>query len=303
MTIIVPNLLSNITSEFPDQEIEIWDYSPESLNASTADRCTFYVPTYMSGKRPIEVSKKMPNLEVIQLLTAGVDGVSALIDENVTLCNAKGVHDASTAELTVALALNARRGLDKFHRNQLSQLWSSISYSSLADSKVLIVGYGSIGHAVEQRLLPFEVEITKVTRTKHENTYPMEDLPNLLGDADIVILLVPLTTETRAFFDYKMLRAMKDGAILINVARGQVVNTDDLVEALKSRNIFAALDVVDPEPLPADHVLWRLDNCIITPHVGGNSTAFLRRAHQLVVSNLNRYLRGDALLNVISGEY
>ncbi len=303
MSIIVPNILSNITSEFPDQEIEVWDYSPESINAPSKDRCTFYVPTYMSGRRAIEVSKEMPNLEVIQLLTAGVDGVRSLMAENVTLCNAKGVHDASTAELTVALALNARRGLANFHKNQLSQLWISESYPSLADSKVLIVGYGSIGRAVEQRLLPFEVEITRVSRKKHDDTHPMEDLPGLLGDADIVILLVPLTSETRGFFNDKMFSAMKDGAILINVARGQVVDTDDLVNALKSRNIFAALDVVDPEPLPIDHVLWQLDNCIITPHVGGNSTAFFRRAHRLVVSNLKRYIQGHPLLNVISGEY
>ncbi len=303
MSVIVPNLLSNITSEFPDLEIEVWDYSTESSMATSIDRCTFYVPTYMSGLKAIEISKKMPKLEVVQLLTAGIDGVRSLINDDITLCNAKGVHDAPTAELAVALALNARRGLNTFYRNQLSSRWTPNAYASLADSKVLIVGYGSIGRAVEQRLLPFEVEITKVSRTKHQDTHSIDDLPVLLPDADIVILLVPLTSETRGFFNHKMFNAMKDGAILVNVARGPVVDTDDLVHALKSRNIFAALDVVDPEPLPSNHPLWQLDNCIITPHVGGNTTSFSRRAHELVVENLTRYLKGQRLSNVVSGEY
>ncbi|SHE53741.1 Phosphoglycerate dehydrogenase [Ferrithrix thermotolerans DSM 19514] len=303
MSVVIPPLLSSIKEEFPDLEIEIWEQTGRNTLPKTKDHCRFYVPGYMSGRSSIMISNQMPQIEVVQLLTAGVDGVRSLIPQSATLCNAKGVHDASTAELAVALALNARRGLDGFHKKQMRGVWQPKTYPSLADSKVLIVGYGSIGAALERRLLPFEVEITRVTRRARQGTHEVTDLLKLLPDADVVFLLVPLTPETEGFYNAAMFEAMKPGSVLVNVARGPVVDTKDLLNALKVGKIFAAIDVVDPEPLPPDHPLWTMDNCIVTPHIGGNSTAFYKRAHQLVMENLARFISHEPLLNVISGEY
>jgi phosphoglycerate dehydrogenase-like enzyme len=210
------------------------------------------------------------------------------------------VHDASTAELAVGLMIASLRRFPEFVRAQETGDWLYGRYDALADKTVLIVGFGSVGEALEQRLIPFEVTIMKVARTARAGVSGFESLAQLLPQADVVVLTAPLTEQTRGLVDSEFISAMKQGALLVNVARGPVVNTEDLLAAVKTGRIKAALDVTDPEPLPADHELWRIPGVLISPHVGGNTTAFLPRAYRLVREQLQRYVANEPLHNIMT---
>lgn len=263
------------------------------------ERVDFFVPAYMGAPSTLAVMNQMPSLRVVQTLTAGVDNVWSHLPNGVALCNARGVHDASTAELIVGLIIASLRRIDDFARAQAAGEWLAGRYEALADKQVLIVGFGSVGEALERRLVPFEVDVVTVARTARGDVHAFEELPTLLPQADVVVLLCPLTDETRGMVDAGFLSAMKQGALLVNAARGPVVVTDDLVQALTSHRIKAALDVTDPEPLPPDHSLWRAPGVLISPHVGGNTSAFLPRARRLVQAQLERYASGQPVLNVM----
>ena len=263
----------------------------------------FYVPPYNMGPRVGDVLPRMTSLQVIQTMSAGVDNVRGQVPRGVTLCNGRGIHDTSTAELTLALVLAALRGLPRFVRQQEAGEWRAGFEESLADKRVLLVGYGAIGSAIEDRLQAFECEVVRVARSAREGVHAIAELPALLPDADVVVLIVPLTGETRGLVDAAFLDRMKDGSLLVNVARGPVVVTDDLVAALAGGRIRAALDVTDPEPLPADHPLWTAPNVLISPHVGGASSAMWPRAYRLVRQQLERFAAGEQLANVMSGDY
>jgi phosphoglycerate dehydrogenase-like enzyme len=266
------------------------------------ERTTFYVPPYMGSVHDLELIAGMPRLRVLQTLTAGVDSVWPFVPEGVEVFNAAGVHDASTAELAVGLILASLRHLDDFARAQSTGTWLSGRHDSLADKRVLVIGHGHVGQALVRRLLPFEVEVVRAARTAR--TLPggtvvhgIEEVPGLLPDADVVVLIVPQTPETTALVDAGFLARMKPGALLVNVARGGVVVTDDLLEAVLRGHVRAALDVTDPEPLPPGHPLWRTPGVLLSPHVGGNTTAFLPRAHRLVASQLRHWRSGQPLDN------
>lgn len=265
---------------------------------------TFYVPPYMGDARSLRVMAQMPSLEVCQTLTAGVDNIWEHLPVGVTLCNARGVHDASTAELVLGLIIASLRGIPDFVRAQVHGTWLLDRREALADKRVLLVGYGSVGVAVDKRLTPFEVEVTRVARSPRPGSEPpvhgFAELPELLGRAEVVVLTVPLTDQTRGMVDADFLAALPDGALVVNAARGQVVVTDDLVAECAAGRLSAALDVTDPEPLPSEHVLWQLPNVLISPHVGGNSSAFPPRAHRLVADQLGRYARGESLRHVMT---
>lgn len=271
----------------------------------------FYVTPYQMGPAVAEVLPAMSNLQVVQTLSAGVDNFRGRVPEGVTLCNGRGIHDSSTAELAMTLVLAALRGVPEAVRGADRAQWRPRWRPALADRSVLLVGYGSLGRALEQRLLPFEVDLVRVARrarpadpaTGSPQVHGIEELPALVPGADVVVLLVPLTEATRGLVDADFLARMKDDALLVNMARGQVVVTDDLVAALGSGRIRAALDVVDPEPLPAGHPLWQSPNLLLTPHQGGASSAMWPRAHRLVREQLARFATGEPLANVMSGEY
>ena len=226
-----------------------------------------------------------------------------MVPDGVTLCNARGVHDASTAELAVALVLASLRGFPDFVRAADGQRWAPGPRPALADRTVLIVGYGSVGAAVEQRLAGFEVDVRRVARTPRMSPAgPVEGFDRLdamLGESDVVVLCVPLTDETTGLVDAGFLARMRDGALLVNVARGAVVDTPALVAELSSGRILAALDVTDPEPLPAGHPLWSAPGLLLSPHVGGNTSAFLPRAFRMLADQLARFATGQPLLNVV----
>ena len=236
-------------------------------------------------------------------MSAGVEHIASYVPDGVTLANGRGIHDTSTAELTLTLILASLRGIPEFVRDQERARWKPVTRESLADKQVLIVGYGQIGEAIEARILPFEAQVTRVARSARDGVHAIDELPELLPEADVVVLIVPGTEETKGLFDAEMLGHLKDGALLVNIARGPVVDTDALLAELTAGRIHAALDVVDPEPLPEDHPLWRAPNLLIAPHVGGNSSAMEPRAHRLVREQLQRYAAGEPLANVVTGSY
>jgi phosphoglycerate dehydrogenase-like enzyme len=270
--------------------------------------CVVYVVPYMK-RWPVKVRplEHLANVRVVQTLTAGVDDVTArlsVIRPGVQLCNARGVHEASTAELALALTLASLRGIPDFVRAQDRGEWLGGFRPALADKSVLIVGYGSIGAAIEDRLAPFEVaRVARVARSERTTArgpvHPLTELPSLLPHADVVILSTPLTEQTRGLVDAQFLARMKDGALLVNVARGPVVDTKALLAELESGRITAALDVTDPEPLPPGHPLWQAPGVLISPHVGGPTSAFLPRAKRLLVEQLTRFVNQEPLRNVI----
>jgi phosphoglycerate dehydrogenase-like enzyme len=244
---------------------------------------------------------RMPRLKVVQTLTAGYDHILPYLRPGLTLANGRGVHDAATAELAVALTLAARRRLPDLVRAGDEGRWTPGWSAGLADARVLIVGYGSIGAAIERRLAGFEVEISRVARSARPGVRPTSELPELLPRADVVILATPLTPETEGLVDKDFLARMTDGALLVNVARGRVVDTDALLAELSAGRLHAALDVTEPEPLPADHPLWSAPNVLISPHVGGLTAALAPRARRLLVDQVRRYAAGEPLANVVSG--
>ncbi|WP_393077870.1 2-hydroxyacid dehydrogenase [Streptomyces sp. LN704] len=283
-----------------------WDGGQE-FPADPAD-CVFYVVPYMKppavGRRPMA---EMTSLQAVQTLSAGVDHVQPGLKSlrpGVQLCNARGVHEASTSELALALILASLRGIPDFVRAQDKGEWRSGFRPALADKSVLIVGYGSIGSAIEDRLVAFEVaRVARVARSERTTArgpvHPLTELPALLPEADVVVLSTPLTDSTRGLVDADFLARMKDGALLVNVARGPVVDTKALLAELDSGRLTAALDVTDPEPLPLGHPLWQAPGVLISPHVGGPTSAFLPRAERLLVNQLNRFVNQEPLGNVV----
>lgn len=277
------------------------DHDPEV--PGWVDQVRFYVPSYTFAGDPTPLLARMPHVEVIQTLTAGVDHIRPHVPAGVTLCNGRGIHNASTAELAVALTLASLRDLPVFVEAQREGRWVRDWTQALADKTVLILGYGDIGAAVEARLAPFEVDILRVARRAREGVHAITDLPDLLPRADVVVVIVPATDETRGLVDAKFLARMRPGALLVNVARGSVVVTDDLLEALHAGAVRAALDVTDPEPLPEGHPLWSAPGLLVTPHVGGATPAMWPRAYRLVRDQLERYAEGRPLRNVMAGAY
>jgi phosphoglycerate dehydrogenase-like enzyme len=254
------------------------------------------------------ILKLLPGLRVVQAFSAGVDYLVPLIPPGVMLCRAVGVHDGSVSEWVVAAILAMRRRLPEFGELQQRAEWardlaepadfSNHPIGDLDGSTVLVLGYGSIGKALASRLAPFGARVVGVARQARQDAEAPESLPRLLPGADVVVDLLPLTSDTRKFVDAKFLSQMKPGAIFVNAGRGGTVDTDALLDALRTGKIRAALDVTDPEPLPADHPLWKEPNVLITPHIAGTVAQWERRAYRFAGEQIRRYAAGQPLLGV-----
>ena len=298
----------------PDQEIadvaeqvagvgaRVYDGREEALPGDPGEG-DFYVPPFVATPHSREIIGRMTNLKVIQLQVAGVDTFLPLVPEGVLLCNARGVHDASTAEWVVGGIIAAQREFPGFRDAQRERRWHWHMTDALTDRTVMIVGYGSVGAAIERRLTPFETRIVRVARSARDGVHPVSALPDLLPEADVVVLIVPSTTSTTGLVDKAFLARMKDGALLVNAARGTVVDTGALLAELNAGRLRAVLDVTDPEPLPAGHPLWDAPGVFVTPHVGGSTPASRRRAVALVRDQVTRFVAGEPLINVINGDY
>ncbi|WP_306203771.1 2-hydroxyacid dehydrogenase [Actinoplanes sp. RD1] len=294
-----------LLGELPDGvEVEVcrdatsWPSDPADVE--------FWVPPFGSVARAAEQLPKFTGLRVVQLLSAGADAWVDQVPEGVRLCDARGVHDKPVAEWVVGAAISSLRQFPALARAQARGEWETLRATpELTGKRVLIVGAGSIGRAVEEHLAPFGVSITRVARTARpeQGVHGVGELPRLLPDAEVVVLLVPLTEQTRGLVDAAFLAALPDGALLINAARGPVADTAALVTELATGRISAALDVTDPEPLPPGHPLWQLPNVLITPHIGGTVTGLLPRAYALAGDQIRRCAAGEPLLNEVTEGY
>jgi phosphoglycerate dehydrogenase-like enzyme len=243
---------------------------------------------------------RLKSVKVIQTFTAGFDNVLPNVPRGVTLCNAAGVHDDATSELAVLLTLSSLRDMPRSFKAQQDHHWETYFARSLADKNVLLIGYGNVGKAAEKRLLAFGCAVTPVAQSARDHVRAVSELPDLIPLADVIVLIVPGNAGTKNLVDAKFLASMKDGSLLVNVARGVVVDTQALVAELKTGRINAALDVTDPEPLPADHALWDMPNVIITSHNGGEGDVFWDRARTRIHSQFELWFAGKPLDCVIT---
>jgi phosphoglycerate dehydrogenase-like enzyme len=296
-----------LLGEVPDGvEIEVCP-DAATLPSDPAD-VDFWVPPFVATARGADLLPKFGGLRVVQLLSAGADAWVGRVPSGVRLCDARGVHDAPVAEWVIGATVGSLRQFPAFVRAQEREEWAPGAVTptrELTGARVLIVGAGSIGQAIERHMAPFGVRVTRVARSARpaDDVHAVEDLPVLLPDADVVVLVVPLTEQTRGLVDAAFLAAMPDGALLVNAARGPVVDTAALVTELAGGRISAALDVTDPEPLPAGHPLWKLPNVFLTPHTGGAVHGLLPRAYALAGDQLRRFVADRPLINQVAGEY
>jgi len=316
----LPEVLGREWLDLFPAEVEIVPL-PEVPEAGTE------VEFWIAPLYPKQVKAMFPQLsgvKVVQALLAGVDWVLDAVPSGLTVCDSQGCHNVSTSEWVLMAILTRMKYVPIFVELQAEQNWRGrtradaayqklhllnqvtdppILLEELSGKKVLIVGYGSIGRSIEARLLPFEVEITRMARHAREGVEPVERLKELLPSADIVVLIVPQTPETTGLIGAEELNLMKQGALLINAARGPVVVTDALVDVLHAGRIHAAVDVTDPEPLPTGHPLWSAPNLFITPHIASSSPRFMERPFKLAAQQVKRYVQGEPLLNVVKNGY
>jgi phosphoglycerate dehydrogenase-like enzyme len=260
----------------------------------------FYRPGFL------DILRRLDGVRVVQALSAGVEDLAGRMPEGVVLCDGAGIHDAPVADWVVMAILAMYRKLPQHVLSQQLARWirpGAAGVTDLEGCSVLIVGYGSIGRAVEARLLPFGVTIQRMGRRARAGVSGPTELPRLLNAADVVVVLLPLTPETESFVDETFLSSMRPGTLLVNPSRGRVVDTAALMRAVEKRQVRAALDVTDPEPLPDGHPLWRMDGVLITPHIAGSVEGAYDRAWRLVAEQVRRYLSGEPLKNVVTEGY
>ena len=292
-----PELRDAIGPDVEGVEFVLWDLR----DAPPAPTIDLVVPPYLGRTRFANLADV--KVRLIQSQSIGYDGVREVLPAHMVYANAASVHETSTAELALALVLASQRGIADFVRAQGEGRWAQSFYPSLADRTVLLVGYGGVGRAIEARLAGFEVRLVRVARSERTDdagtVFATSQLATLVPEADVVIVAVPLDESTTALVDDTFLSAMRDGSLLVNVSRGAVADTDALVRHAAAGRLRLALDVTGPEPLPAGHPLFALGNVIISPHVGGASSAMLPRMARLVREQIGRLQRGDEPLNVV----
>ncbi len=275
-----------------------WDLS----GPPPRDEIDLVVSPYLVGPHVLTQLEGL-STRLVQSPMVGYDGVAAYLPPGQTFANAASVHETSTSELTVALVLAAQRGIPDFVRSAARGRWEREWHQSLADRRVLLIGYGGVGRAIEERLLPFEVILTRVAHharfDERGEIFSVDSLDELLPAAEIVIVAVPLSEDTTGMVDDAFLSHMHDGALFVNISRGPVADTDALLKHASSGRLRLALDVTDPEPLPDGHPLFALTNVLISPHVGGATSAAMPRLARLLREQITRLLEGKEPLNVV----
>jgi len=303
VTVPTDRLAENLGAVPEGVEVTVWDMK----SAPPAEHIDIVVPPYMGSSGSLAALRDV-QVGLVQSQSIGYDGVEKLLPPGMPFANAASVHEASTAELAVGMMIAAQRQLPRFALAQQRGEWAPIFADSLADRRVLLVGFGGVGKAIARRLAPFEVEMTAVARSARAEQIDglgevavrgMDELESLLADAEIVVLSLPATDETHHLFDAEMIEHMAPGALLVNVGRGPLIDTDALVTALNEGRIRAASDVFEQEPLPAGHPLWSAPNLLITPHGGGASTAMNPRIARLIRTQIDRMLAGERPVNVV----
>jgi phosphoglycerate dehydrogenase-like enzyme len=278
---------------------EVRTFPADPASAPDRDRVEFVVPDWQASPALAD----LPALEVVQLRSAGVDWIVDRIPAGVTLCSARGARDAAMAEWVVWAVLADVKAARAAHEQQAARTWEHLDLRDLEGARVLILGRGSIGAAVERRLEPFGVELVRVARRARDGVHGVDELPGLLTSADVVVNLLPATPDTVGLVGADALAAMPRGSLLVNAGRGSTVDTDALLRALHDGHVRAVLDVTDPEPLPEDHPLWAAPGLILTPHSAGDTPAAERKAWELVGDQLRRYAAGEPLRYVVEHGY
>lgn len=279
----------------------LWDLDgePEGAEYSEIDAVVF---PYLPGNYGAALSR-VPDLALLQAQSTGYDGLPELVEPGTAIASAAGVHAAATAEMALTLMLAAQRGIDEAVRTQPEGRWEALRYPGLADRRVLLVGIGGIGQEIAARLRPFDVELTRVGRTARTDAegevHGSDELIDLAAGTDILVVITPLTGQTRHLIDARVLAALPDGALVVNVARGAVVDSEALTKEVTSGRLRAALDVFDPEPMPADHPLRRAAGAIITPHWGGNTGAFQPRIEAFLRKQVGLLAQGREPMNLV----
>ncbi len=270
-----------------------------------AGQIEFWVPPFLhSDSDTAEAAfAAMARLEVIQTQSAGVDAILPLIPAGVRLCDARGVHGSSTSEWVLTAILSVLREFPRFERARAEHRWDYAITDELAGKDVLIIGAGDVGQQLAKRLLACDANPIFAARTARDGVHSVEELPELLPRVDVVVLLVPKTSQTVGMVDARFLSLMRDGALLVNGARGPVVQTGALLAELQSGRLRAALDVVEREPLPSDDPLWNAPNLLLTPHIAGSVHGLTDRFVTLLAAQARRYEAGEELQNVVTGEY
>lgn len=270
------------------------------INSGNFSEITFFVPKYEEGTPTFKLIEKMPNLEVLQLVSAGFEDALKYLKPGVILCNGRGIHNESTAELAVGLTISSLRNFPEFTRNQSRKTWVHSREQSLYGKRIGILGYGAIGSTVGRMLSGFKCEVIPISKTGKSNTFSVNHLDEILPTLDVLILILPLTKDSENLMNEKRLSLMKDGSLLVNVARGAIVDSEALIKELQKGRLRAALDVTVPQPLPSKHPLWDAPGVFISPHVGGNSSAFEPQAKKFLESQLIKYSKDQPLDNVVA---
>jgi phosphoglycerate dehydrogenase-like enzyme len=297
--VVVPSdgLRRRLEPQLGDTRVEMW--APGSAEPFPGPADLLLLP-YMIPAVELRHLAGLP-IGLVQSQTLGYDGVAEHLPAGLRYSNAVDVHEGSTAELTLALILGMLRGVTKAVRDADRGVWDHRRQPGLAGRRVLLLGAGGVGREIIRRIQPFDVELTVVARTARDGVHGLGELPGLLPAAEVVIVAVPLSADTRGFVDAAFLAAMPDGALLVNVSRGPVVDTDALLAELRTERIRAALDVTDPEPLPPDHPLWTAPGVLITPHLGGDTDAMDVRVDRIVVEQVRRIRAGEPPLDLVIG--
>lgn len=277
-------------------ELSVWDFSAPQPDRHV-DLAVRPYTVAASGLEQLDPSR----LSVIQSQALGYDGVAETLPDGITYCNAVGVHEESTAELAVALLLASQREIDRYARERGQ--WNRRFTASLIDRRIMILGYGGIGVEIQKRLDGFGAKLVRVATRRREDDrgtiHGSDELPELLPTVDVVLLAVPLSAETTHLVDDDFLTALPEGAVVVNVSRGKVVDAEAVVR--QAGRVRFATDVTDPEPLPADHPLWSTTGVLISPHVGGMSSAMQPRIDAVVRRQVARLRDGLPPDDVVLG--
>lgn len=299
MSILLPladGIAESVRRRLP--AVEIVNY--ESHRREDRGDITFYCLPYMSRGEALEVIPALPRLQVVQSLSSGVDELVGLVPPGVTLCNGRGLHhEEGTAELAIGLIIAGLRRLRMLTEYQLKRQWNHLRTDTLEGKRVTIVGYGSIGAAIDQRLVAFGCQVQLVSRTPRDGVAGLDRLAEVAANTDVLIVCIALGEETMGLVDASVLAALPDGALVVNVARGPVVEARSLLAEVESGRLSACLDVTDPEPLPHERPEWDLPNVLLTPHIGGDTYEFARRAGDFVADQVTAHVAGQTLRNVV----
>jgi phosphoglycerate dehydrogenase-like enzyme len=285
-------------TDIPDVEVVVWDFASPLPGGDPIDLAVR--PYVLQGDLNLLDPERV---RAVQSQTLGYDDAVGSVPDGITWCKAVGVHEGPAAEIAVGLLIAALRGFDEFARAMPDGRWVRGWNHGLLGSRVLLLGYGGIGTEIRARLDGFGVDLVRVARTarsdEHGEVHAIDELASLLPGVGAVVVAVPYGPETHHLVDEEFLSALPPGALIVNVSRGKVADTDALVRHAATGHVRIASDVWDPEPLPPDHPLWTTPGVFISPHVGGAVTTMHDRVEALVREQIARLQSGRPLANVV----